>query len=312
MISEEIMKRLARPRAGQVKDTATSVARTPADIPGVADGTPGLGEKMSFDYNPIAAHGEMSFMLQTAMTASMRGGLMTSRSVVAGAKAGDVDVDSVTTSIMRKLKSQVSITALTNYTRASLSITRIGIGDTYGGRMMPGALFSSPVRELLGTQGEGEVVYDGYQPTVKRMVSAISARETAIIELPDEARGTLVNLETSWGNAPGFSGGTKGYTISGVAVSVQNEIGELFDHGLTDQLYPQIVAAMQRPGRTLQSVQVRFGSAPLPERIAARSIQKSVVKSGLTGVADFMRLSAAGEVSAGDRRTLPASSVRKQ
>ncbi|MFJ1291153.1 hypothetical protein E2974_16105 [Paracoccus yeei] len=308
MISDAMLKKLARPAVGQVKDTATSVARRPSDIPGFADRTPGLGGEMPHEYDPLKAEGELAFMLQTSMTASLRGGLVTSRKIVAGARAGDVDVDSVSTDVIRKLKSQVSLIAMTGYTRAAISIQRLDIGS----RMQPGALFSTPVRELLGVQGEGDVPYDGYQPTPGRMVAAVSARETVIVELPDDARVSPVNIETSWGQAPGMAGGQKNYTIGGVAVTVRNELRALFDHGLTSQLYPQIVAAMQRPGKTLATVEIRFESAPMPERIAVRSIQKSTIKSGLTGVAFFARLSTAGEISAGERRTLPASSVRKQ
>lgn len=303
-----MLKKLARPAIGQVKDTATSVARRVEDFPGLSDRTPGLGGNMLPEYDPLKAEGEMAFMLQTSMTASLRGGLVTSRKIVAGSKAGDVDIDSVSTDVIRKLKSQVSLFAMTGYTRAAVSIQRLDIG----GRMQPGALFSTPVRELLGVQGDGDVPYDGYQPTPGRMVAAVSARETAIVELPDDARTSPVNLETSWGQAPGMAGGQKAYSIGGAAVTVHNELRALFDHGLTGQLYPQIVAAMQRPGKTLAGVEIRFGSAPMPERIAVRSIQKSTITSGLTGVAFFARLSTAGEISAGERRTLPASSVRKQ
>lgn len=308
MISDSILKRAARPRVGQVRDTATSVSRSISDIPGAIDKTPGIVEKPGKKSLDIRAYSDLPFVPVTSFIGSIRGGMMTSRKPVSQSDTSS-RYFSENSSVIQRLKSSVTIHATAgSYTVGQMiGPSAISVVDL----MAPGAIFASPIREMLGVQGQGDVIYDGYQENTARMVSAASRVETAIIEVPDEIRGTFSEIKTYWGDAPEFVS-SRSASRNGVDVTIPVGIKVFRERGVKDALIDQAIFMLQRNNKVLRTVKIEFGSGPLPERIAIRSIQKATVKSGLNQSGAFVRYTTNGEVSAGERRTLPASSARNQ
>lgn len=308
MISDDVLKGIARPRVGQVRDTATSVSRSISDIPGAIDKTPGLVEKPGKKALDIRAYSELPFVPVTSFIGSIRGGMMTARKPVSQSGTSS-RYFSDNSSVIRRLKSSVTIyTTAGSYTIGQA----VGISPLSARLIMtPGGIFASPIREMLGIQGQGDVIYDGYQGNTGRMVSAVSRIEAAIIDLPPEVRGTFSELRTSWGGAPEFTG-SKTISRNGVTVEIAHGIKVFTEKGVEDMLIDQAISMLQRGNKVLRTVKIEVGSGLMPERIVVRSMQKETVKSGINQLGEFSRYTTSDEISAGERRTLPASSVRKQ